>query len=83
MGCPCKNPPGASNNKSIVVRNPHTLQPISPDAPLSREDIRNGRTRRIIVETDASAHENATTSARRKRSRAPMSGFLADTLRLQ
>tara|TARA_B110000046_G_scaffold179646_1_gene209154 strand:- start:316 stop:573 length:258 start_codon:yes stop_codon:yes gene_type:complete len=83
MGCPCKNPPGQSAKKTIIVRNPRSLKPVAPDAPVSRDDIRNGRTRRISE--DVNADEKTTPERRQsyRRSRLPMGGFLSDTIRNQ
>lgn len=90
MGCPCANPPGKGGKP--VPRNPMTLKPISSNAPLSRQDIRLGRTRKEAavvsdeVESDPppNVDEEATAPRRpyrlvyRKR---PMGGFLSDTMR--
>ena len=83
MGCPCKNPPGSSSKKVVVVRNPMTLKPLDSDAPLSREDIRAGRTRRVgdhPLDQDP-IEPSPPRYVFRRVSRKPMGGFLSDTIR--
>lgn len=91
MGCPCANPPGKGGKP--VPRNPMTLKPISSNAPLSRQDIRLGRTRKEAavahddeVESAPPPDDDEEAAASRRPYRfvyrkRPMGGFLSDTMR--
>lgn len=78
MGCPCANPPGTSQ-KNVTLRTSRALlEPLGSDTPLSRNDVRVGRTRRVIQ----SPPQDAKRIGPKNRSRGlaflkrPMGGFL-------
>ena len=73
MPCPC-----AAGGGVAVPRHPMTMKALSGNPPLSREDIRKGRVRRVPEEIDAKDEEKVV--LRKPRRKRPMSGFLGDAM---
>ena len=75
MPCPC-----AAGGGVAVPRHPMTMKALNGNAPLSREDIRKGRVRRVPEEVDAKEEDVDVVVMRKPRRKRPMSGFLSDAM---